>query len=242
MRLRAPLIALVALVTIAVLVTGGWAASRAQPDARTPLGSATELLAPNTRIASFTDWTKVREEIEPASFAEGANREAFMLRAHEQDLSYRSVLEDEAIDMRRVFGWSPLNIDWEIYGRANDGALLAARMGDNLSAATVEEHLQDAGYTEAAGLWSTTVDNFASRATGQPSTLRNIAILGGDRLILGSDRVGYLEDAVARHRGNARARRRALGPRSTRAARRGGFGRGAEVHRCLRDGEPVRSY
>src|SRR5674476_1525901 len=98
MRLRAPLIALVALValvTIAVLVTGGWAASRAQPDARTPLGSATELLAPNTRIASFTDWTKVREEIEPASFAEGANREAFMLRAHEtgRNLVCRLLLE-----------------------------------------------------------------------------------------------------------------------------------------------------
>src|SRR5665811_100008 len=202
MRLRAPSIALLA---IAVLVTGGYAASRTPPDARTPLASAAELLAPNTRIASFTDWAKVRKELGVTSFADGTDREAFLLRAHEEDMSYRSLLEGTALDMHKVYGWSPFNIDWEIYGQADDGALLAAGMGSGLSGSSVEDSLRANGYKEADGIWSSTTDNRATVAPGQPTALAHIAVLGGERLILASDSADYLLDSLTRHRENTRS-------------------------------------
>lgn len=202
MRLRAPLIALVAVI---VLVTSGWAASRTQPDARTPLASAAELLAANTRAASFTDWAKVRSELGVSSFAGDAEREAFIFRASEEDLSYRSLLEETALDMHTVYGWSPFNIDWEIYGQADDGALLSVGMGSGLSGSSVEARLREMGYTELDGIWSSTTDNRATVAPGQPTSLANIALLGGDRLILASDRLAYLRSALDRHRHNTRS-------------------------------------
>lgn len=186
-------------------IAGGWAVSRTQPDARAPLAVATEVLAPNTRVASFTNWREARAALGNPSLDTGARRQQFLDAARNQDLSYRSVLAEPAVAMYRLFAWAPFNLDWEIFGQADTGSIVVAGMGADLDVAEVEDQLDAAGYRQTGDIWSIDVDTYAAKAPGVTGLLQNVAMLDSDRLIIASDDLPYLRDAVERHRSNGRS-------------------------------------
>lgn len=197
MRLRAGVIAII---VMAVALTGGWGFSRTQPDARAPLSQGLEVLPADTRIAGFTDWARIRKTLGFGRITTSIDRDSLLASAFDRDLSARSIMENFTEVMVANYGWSVADLRWEMYGQASDGALLAAGMNDNLERGTVTAGLRKLGYVEKGGIWSLESQQLAAKAPGLPRTFANVAVLGDERLILMSDAVPYLRRALALRR------------------------------------------
>ncbi len=197
-------IALVCAVLAVIAISTGWAASRTQPDARTSLVSAAEVFAPDMRLTYFTDWAKARSVLGDRSLETVGQRETFLDRAHERDLSYRSILDKSAPQLSELFGWSPSTISWEAFGQSSQGSLLAIGMG-GVDTGRFESRLADRGFDNEDGIWRSAGDNYARQAPGLTDQLSNIAVVDADNLLIASNDIAYLREAVARHQNHGRS-------------------------------------
>lgn len=196
MRLRLVLTSvLVPLLVMAAAVVGArWAGGEVSADTRSALTSALDTLPADTQVAGFTDWTRIREVL-GVDGRTAADRAALADDAGLRDLSTRSAIGQYAEEMHDAFGWSPADLDWEAYGRAQDGAVMVARLGDSVSFDTVRAHLKELGYSRDGEVWSGDPDGAVARSQ-LASTLRAIAVVPGKRLVVAADRAAYVSTVL----------------------------------------------
>lgn len=173
----------VPVVVIALAVAlGSWASGRAV-DPRSALTSALDTLPRGTAVAGFTDWSAIRDR---------SPDEASL-----RDLTTRSVLAGSIDDMRRAYGWSATDLDWEAYGQSVRGSAMVARLSPHVSIDAVEARLRTLGYSRDGEVWS--IDTAGGTEVGPElaATLGNLAIVRGRRLVVATDRAAYLPAVLA---------------------------------------------
>lgn len=162
--------AVVALVVLAVVVAGGWAAASFVPTARPALSSALATLPQDTRIISLTDWAQVRSGPVPTD------------ELGRRDVATRSVLYSSAGAMDEQLGWSVADLDWEALGQTSSGEYLVARMSGSLSTADVEDGLEAAGFERDGPLWTRGGADLAR--IGLSDLMQQVRVLGRERLVV----------------------------------------------------------
>ncbi|KRC66034.1 hypothetical protein ASE12_15490 [Aeromicrobium sp. Root236] len=191
MRLRLVLISVVVplLVIAAAIVGGRWAGTAVSADPGSALPSALDTLPADTQVAGFTDWSRVRRVLGVGSTTV-ADRAALTDDASLRDLSTRSVLGPYTEQLHDSYGWSPADLDWEVYGQADDGSVMVARLDDAVSFGSVRSHLTKLGYTQDGGVWTIGKDSPIARSEFA-GTLAAITLVPGRRLIVAADRATY---------------------------------------------------
>ncbi|MEJ7636041.1 hypothetical protein [Aeromicrobium sp.] len=189
---------LVPLLVIAAAITAGrWAGGEVAADTRSSLTAALDALPDDTSVASFTDWSQIRAELDLGSATTPADRAALTDDALLRDLTTRSVLGQYTEEMHDVYGWSPADLEWEAYGQAADGAAMIASLDRSVSFSTVRSRLKDLGYAEDGGVWSLGADDATTEAGVElTSTLGSIALLPRQRLIVAADRSAYVSTVL----------------------------------------------
>jgi hypothetical protein len=184
------------LLAIAVAIgAGAWASGR-EPDARSSLTAALDVLPAGTLVAGFTDWAAIRAGLGLDGTSAPA-RAALTDDASLRDLTTRSVLGGVIEDMHAAYGWSAADLDWESYGQAPDGAAMVARFAGSVSIDAVEARLRRIGYTRDGDVW--TIDAAGSTAVGPElaRTLQNLALVPRERLVIAADRPGFVSDVLS---------------------------------------------
>jgi hypothetical protein len=198
MHPRLVLVSVVAplLVITALLAGARWLDDEAAADSRSSLTAALDTLPADTQVAGFTDWAQVRDRLRLGSASTAAARAALTDDAALRDLSTRSVLSRQTEDMHDAYGWSVADLDWEVYGQANDGAAMVGRLDGSVSTGSVRARLDELGYTESDGIWSLAEEGRAAVGTELADTLGTIALVPRQRLVVAGDRPAYVQTVV----------------------------------------------
>ncbi len=195
MRLRSALswFLVPVLVLGTALAAGYWASARAG-DTRAPLVAALDTLPDDTQAAGFTDWSRIREHLDLGTASTAAARAALNDDASLRDLTTRSVISRTVEAMHQSYGWSAADVDWEVYGQANDGAAMVARLNSSVSLSDVRRALRALNYVQDGRVWSATTKTPA--IDGHESTLKSIAIIPGEHLVVAADRSTYVRTVL----------------------------------------------
>ncbi|GAB2974003.1 hypothetical protein [Nocardioides montaniterrae] len=142
-------------VLVALLLGGGalaWLHHRSEPSSRLAAALA---LAPRTAVRfSWTDWAGVRDELGLSSSTPVAQ---LLSTAFDHDLDSESALVDSAPVLARSFGFSPADLDWELYAQGTDGAVELMGLPADLDLGDLRRTLEKIGYrapSSADGLWT----------------------------------------------------------------------------------------
>lgn len=181
-----------ALVLALTVAAGRWLGGRLEPDARTPVAAALDSLPASVVVAGVTDWRQIREQVDADDAA---------LR----DLTSRSALAGASETMASPYGWSASDLDWEAYGQTGGGAVLVARLSDDVSTKRVEKGLRDLGYRRSGGVWLLDVQGRARIGPELAATLGAVAVLGDERLIVAGGGVDDVRQGLATVRHGARS-------------------------------------
>jgi hypothetical protein len=196
---------LAAAVVLAMALVSGALIARGSDELRAPLSRALATLPDVTLTANFTDWHQVREAVGApgvSSAASEANRQEALDAAYEDDLSAVSGLVVSAPIMVEPYGWSVLDLEWEIFGQAREGAVIVAALDDGLDPDDVTAGLADVGYAEpdsdddGGGVWEGGPDLLAGFDDTLTPLLEHVAVLADERLVVLSDALGYVERTV----------------------------------------------
>lgn len=191
-------VVLVAFVVLA-LVLAGLVAWRVL-GARTDYAVAVEALPQSTLRASYTDWESVRLAVGDAAPGPAASRReaaAFVDRAYEGDLSGTSAIVGSTYPLQEEFGFSPLDIKWEVYGQSTEGAVDVVRLQDTSDMLGIERRLRTLGYDEPSGgagrggTWAGSADLVATIDGDLSPVQQNVVVLAEERLVLMSDSASY---------------------------------------------------
>ncbi|AXT86080.1 hypothetical protein C6I20_13385 [Aeromicrobium sp. A1-2] len=189
--------AMASILVLGLVVAGGWWTSgQVAADTRSPLTVALDALPPDTRVAGFTNWARVRSELGLGEAATAAGRAALTDDAVLLDLSTRSVLGQYTEEMHAGYGWSAADLDWEIYGQANDGAGMVAQLDEAVSFASVRAGLEKLGYTQEGSVWSLGPDSVRTASPDLTATLASIVLMPRRRLIVAADRPTYISTVL----------------------------------------------
>ena len=196
---------LAAAVVLAMAIVSGALIARGSGELRSPLTLALGTLPDVTLTANFTDWRKVRETVN-ATEVSGDDREAARQRvldaAYDDDLSAASGLAGSAPVMVGRYGWSVLDLDWEVFGQAREGAVIVAELGEAVTPGDVTSGLARLGYTEpdsaadGGGVWQGGPDLLARIGVTLTPLLEHVAVLADQGLIVLSDAPAYVERTV----------------------------------------------
>jgi hypothetical protein len=170
-----------AVLVIALALAGGWWAAALRPDTRPPLTSALDVLPARTTIVGFTDWAQIRETVGLGVVDTAGERDELQNEPASRDLTTRSVLGSSVEVMHDALGWSPAELDWEVFGQDPRGAADVVRLDDSVSFDDVRTRLRGAGYRQDGEVWST------SKGTRLPSIADNVALVPRQRLVVMSD-------------------------------------------------------
>ncbi len=178
------------LLVIGVALAGGhWVSARAG-DTRSSLTSALDTLPSDTLVAGFTDWSRIRKQLDLGDATTASARAALNDDAALRDLSTRSIVGRSVEEMHQAFGWSAADLDWEVYGQAGDGSAMVAHLEDSVSIDDVRAALRKLKYVEDGGVWSL---SDSSPITGElATTFASIAIIPGKRLVVAAKRPTYV--------------------------------------------------
>lgn len=191
MRLRFVLAWILAPVLVlgAAVAAGHWVSVRAG-DTRSSLNAALDTLPADTLVAGFTDWADIRQRLDLDDASTAAGRAALNDDAALRDLSTRSVIGRTVEEMHAAYGWSVADLEWEVYGQAQDGAAMVGRFDSSVSLSAVRGALRALDYVEDDGIWSVTS---STPVTGElATTLGSVAIIPGERLIIAANRPAYV--------------------------------------------------
>ena len=162
--MRHPLVLLASILVVVLALGAGWWAAALRPDTRPALTSALDVVPFRTNVVGFTDWSKIREHV-------GIDAAA------RRDLTTRSVV-DEVENIRGVLGWSPADLEWEVYGQDPSGAAAVVRLDGSVSFHDVREKLRSTGYRHDGSMWR------ATESSTLPITLANVALVPRQRLVV----------------------------------------------------------
>ena len=158
-------VSVASVLVMALAVSFGWWSAALRPDTRPALTSALDVLPVGTNVVGFTDWAQIREHV-GLDDADG------------RDLTTRSVVDGGAENMRDVLGWSPAELEWEVYGQDPTGAASVVRLDGSVSFDDVRKKLRAAGYRQEGQTWS------APESSTLPDILTRVALVPRQRLLV----------------------------------------------------------
>ncbi len=196
---------------VAVLVAGGLVGWFVLRPAST-YAQAVDALPGSTLRASYTDWAEVRAlaggtTLGPAS----PNRQvrSFLDRAYNRGLTSASALTGTVAQMEQLYGFSPLEAQWESYGQSRQGSVDVLRLPDGTDFTSIEENLRTLGYREPrsglghGGVWHASGDLLAQLGSGLTPVQQNMVVLASHGVVLLSDSASYVASAADVLRGSA---------------------------------------
>lgn len=184
---------------VAALVGGAVAVVALQSETEhTRFATAVSRAPASTVRFGWTDWTGVRTELgsEVSASSSPEDVEDFLLEAFDHDLGSASALDESAPTIHAKLGFSPATIDWELYAQGNDGALLMMGLPKTFDYDALRDRLRSAGFREPAdddGVWNGGVDLLSELGGTITPELAALRIDEKDGMLIGSDRVPYLE-------------------------------------------------
>ena len=108
-----------------------------------------------------------------------------------------------------LFGFSPLDAQWEALGQSRQGQVDVLRLDDDTDMPGIERALRRLGYTAprggsgTGGTWVGGADLVARLSADLTPIQQNVVVLPDDKLVLMSDSAGYLTEAARVARGKA---------------------------------------
>ncbi|KRA38596.1 MULTISPECIES: hypothetical protein [unclassified Nocardioides] len=192
----------VLLVAVAGVVT--WRLTR---DDASRFAAAAALAPASSERFSWTDWAGVREEVGADVSASSSTDELadFLLAAFDHDLSSATALEESAPTLHSTFGFSPANVDWELFAQGKDGAVVILGMPDDYDFDDLRSRLEDIGFEKpdrADGVWLGGVDLLETLDGPVTPELAALQIDEEDGIVFGSDEPSFLEERADKARGD----------------------------------------
>jgi hypothetical protein len=194
---------LVAVLLVVVLVAG--AVAWRLLGTRSPYEQAIRVLPAATLRTSFTDWDLVRQHAHGGSLGVRSPRSkvsAFLDRAYDRDLTNGSGLTESTVALGRLFGFSPLDAQWEALAQSRQGQVDVLRLDDDVDTAAVERSLRRHGYPTPhgglgkGGVWEGGEDRVAVLSPDLTPLQQYVVVLGDQHLVLMSDEAAYLAKAA----------------------------------------------
>jgi hypothetical protein len=178
---------------------------------RSDFERAVAMLPGETLRATWTDWAQVRALADGEDLGPGQRSrvEDFLERGFEQDLTGTSALPESTYAMAELYGVSPLDAEWEIYGQSREGAAALLQVGEGVDLGQVERNLRELGYEPpqdgagSGGVWAGSPDLVAQIDSTLTPVLQNVVVLPDERIVLLSDEAGYASSAANVVRGDA---------------------------------------
>jgi len=203
MRPRTWVLGVIAVVVLALVAAAVWVLTRG-PSTR--LTDAVEVLPASAARVSFTDWAAVRAEVGDGVDADADEGEVqdFLDRAFDADLIATSGLWESTATLASGYGFSPLDVEFEVVGQGTDGALVALRLAADANLDAIAKRLDDLGYAapddRTDGLWQGTDDILGRAGPSLSVLLRNVALTDG--WVLASDEPAFLDTVTEVLRGD----------------------------------------
>ncbi|MFC7493196.1 MULTISPECIES: hypothetical protein [unclassified Nocardioides] len=185
----------VALLAAAALVGVRWWRDRG----RTTFEEATAYAPPDSERLSWTDWSAVRERVGGIDAdSSGADVERFLDDAFDDDLTSATALVESAPKLQDDLGFSPASVEWELFSQSGEGAVVIMRLPEESDVDDVADRLESNGFEEPSsddGVWTgdSALPKIGANLTPE---LQYVALDADRRLVLTSDRAGYLEQVV----------------------------------------------
>ncbi|MFC6340606.1 hypothetical protein ACFP8W_01330, partial [Nocardioides hankookensis] len=197
-RVTVVVAAVVGLVLLAALAVVGvrWWRDRD----RTAFEQATSYAPADAARLSWTDWAAVRDRTgaDLDATSSGDDVQSFLDKAFDVDLTSTSALVQSAPVLQAHFGFSPANVEWELFSQSTAGAVVILRLpDDDLDA--VGDDLEDAGFKRPGtddGVWIGGDSLLPEIGADLSPELQYVALDADRGLVLTSDRSDYLHDVV----------------------------------------------
>ncbi len=191
------------LVAVAALVT--WRLTR---DDASRFAAAAALAPESSQRFSWTDWAGVREEVGADLSASSSADELsdFLLAAFDRDLSATTALAESAPTLQSTFGFSPANVEWELFAQGKDGAVVILGLPDDFDFDGLRSRLEEIGFEkpdQADGVWRGGVDLLETLDGPVTPELAVLQIDEESGLLFGSDDPNFLEERGDVERGEA---------------------------------------
>ncbi len=177
---------------------------------------ALDVLPRSTLRTTYTDWRDVREQAHGTRLSAGSPASAvrsFLGRAYDLDLTSGSGVTDSTRALARLYGFSPLDAQWEALGQSRQGQVDVMRLDDGVDLGGVERALRRLGYdappkgSGTGGTWVGTPDLVARLGTALTPLQQNFVVLPDEHLVLMSDSAAYASEAASVARGSGRSLR-----------------------------------
>jgi hypothetical protein len=201
-RLTSGLVAALVLVLLAVVGVGVTVGARWWRDShRSDLERAASYAPADAQRLSWTDWAGVRAAVGARLDASSSAREVekFLDEGFDRDLTSASALVESAPVLQAHFGFSPATLDWELFSQSARGAVVIARLPDDVDLDEVADRLEEAGFTRPADgvtVWEGGQELLPEIGAGVSPEVQYVALDADRHLVLTSDRSGYLAETV----------------------------------------------
>ncbi|NUR07037.1 MAG: hypothetical protein HOQ45_08510 [Nocardioidaceae bacterium] len=180
----------------------------------TTFEDAVSRLPASTLRTTYTDWAQVRSQAGGEGLDPGSSERqvrGFLNRAYDRDLTSGSAISDSTSALSRLYGFSPLDAQWEALGQSREGQVDVVRVDDDVDLAGVERALRRLGYTPPAGgsgsggTWAGGADLVARISPDLTPVQQNVVVLPDEKLVLMSDNAAYASAAADSATGDARS-------------------------------------
>jgi hypothetical protein len=172
---------------------------------RSTYEDALDALPKATLRTTYTDWQVVREKARGTDLDAGSSSAAvgdFLDRAYDLDLTSGSGVTDSTRALSRLYGFSPLDAQWEVLGQSRKGQVDVMKLDDGVDLGGVERALRRLGYdappggSGTGGTWVGTPELVAQLDGDLTPLQQNVVVLPDQHLVLMSDRAGYVGEAA----------------------------------------------
>jgi hypothetical protein len=171
----------------------GWTVLRPDPWYVAAVGS----LPQETARATFTDWVRVGEQVgEPTEGTELSPEklDALLVDAYDRGLLELSAIHDSSQALLELYDFTPFDLQWEIYGQSETGAVDVLKFGDHVDLGKFDDRLRDLGYeapTSDRAAWYGDPDILAGLSIALTPIQQGIVILPDEHLVLMSANPDY---------------------------------------------------
>ncbi len=201
---RRLLVVLLVLVVVAGLAVGGGVLWKRLH--RSALDQALHSVPASSLRVAYTDWEQVRTRLRADLGAKPGERAVsdFMAKAYDTDFAAVSSIDESAVALQKLYGFSPATAQWEAFAQGRSGATMVLKMPeadfDDLAG-----NLRSLGYRKPKdenGVWNGGADLVAQIDPTITPELQFVVLLADDRLVVTSDNPDYAAVAADVARGD----------------------------------------
>lgn len=170
-----------------------------------PLADAVAATPAQALRVSFTDWSAVRERLDPGPLRDEEAMAEFVSRAYDTDLTASSSIEGSAWALQDRFGFGPANLAWEALAQGRSGSSLVLAPEDDVAFDDLADRLRDLGFTEPTGegvVWDGGIDLVSGIDPTITPQFQYVALLPDEGLVVASDTKDYAATAARAARGD----------------------------------------